>query len=534
MVESDIKSEISQEEWQRYWSRSLVELTPEERAGDWLKRLREKDSAQKLVSTHEREQERVQIIECYRNNLRERARLIAFGAEIYCTDFGNASRFLLYQDQFNVKYCNQNKQWYLWEEGYGRWKQDITGKVQEFAKTVIRNIPNEIEHKNADHQDKLRKWALASQTPARMSAMLDLVSTDYMVAIRIEDLDQDNYLFNMDNCTYDLQHHTILQHDACNMITKTCGYNYDINAKCPEWIKFLDRIFIGNKEKDVVIKYLQKAIGYSLTGSTAEQCIFMLHGSGANGKSTFVEGLRLLMGDYGSTIDSKSLTTDANGVRNDIAALTGVRLLSASENKKGSTLDEELIKKLSGGDKVKCRFLFHEEFEFTPILKLWWAFNHAPRLRDMTHSMWRRVKLIPFNERITDAEKVPIEQIIKKFKDELPGIFNWAIEGLKLYQQEGLQDINSITQTVDEFKIEQDILNPWIVDELVVGDETYVVKTNELYRSYINWCEWNNERRPMSITKFSLELKEREWKKTHMRDGNYYVGVKLKNSNKTQ
>lgn len=523
-----VNKEITQDQWNVYWSRSMTELSPEERSGDWLKILQERDQQKKLLSEHEREQERIKIIEEHRNNLREHAKTIAFGAEIYCTDFGNAKRFMLYAEQFNVKYCKQNDQWYLWNEGYGMWRQDRVGQIQELAKLVVNNIPNEIEHKNMDHQDKLRKWAFASQTPARLNAMLQLVSTDCDVAITADDLDNDIYLFNMNNCTYDLENHTVLKHDSCNMITKTCGYDYNPDAKCPEWIKFLNRIFEGNKERDLMIRYLQKAIGYSLTGSTAEQSIFMLHGSGANGKSTFIEGLRLLMGDYGTTIDSKSLTTDATGVRNDIAALTGVRLLSASENKKGSTLDEELIKRISGGDKIKCRFLFHEEFEFAPVLKLWWAFNHAPRLRDMTHSMWRRVKLIPFHERITDAEKIPIEQIIKTFKSELPGIFNWAIEGLKLYQQEGLKDICSITETVDEFKVEQDILNPWITDRLEFGDDSISITSTALYSSYISWCELNNERRPLSITKFSSELKEREWKKEHRRDGNHYLGVKTK------
>ena len=164
------------------------------------------------------------------------------------------------------------------------------------------------------------------------------------------------YLFNMLNGTYDLKNHMFLQHDRENYITRQVSYNFDISATCPKFLSFVDRIFRSQKDKDQIIRYLQRAIGYTLTGEVSQQSIFLLHGAGSNGKSTLLETMRMLLGDYGTTIASSSLTTQKNeGVRNDIARLPGVRFVAASENSKGTVLDEELVKKLSGGDQVTER-----------------------------------------------------------------------------------------------------------------------------------------------------------------------------------
>jgi len=242
----------------------------------------------------------------------------------------------------------------------------------------------------------------------------------------------------------------------------------------------------------------------------------------------------MVEGDYGTTIDSSSLTTKKNdGVRNDIARLPNVRFVVASENAKGSVLDEELVKKLSGGDEVTARFLFQEEFTFYPRLKLWWAFNHPPGLQDFTHSLMRRLKLIPFEERITGDEVIDQSVLLGLFRDELPGIFNWEIEGLKKFQKDGLKDIQAVSSAVKAFKEEQDILHEFLQDCCYIATaedsmkREILVSTTVLYRRYKQWADETHER-ILSQNKFSREMRERGFVTEHLKSGNVFRGIEIR------
>lgn len=454
-----------------------------------------------------------------------------------CTDFGNAERFLIRYAN-TVVFCNQNSSWYLWDKK-GFWNKDSLGSIRELVKKVFLSIYNEIEvQETTEARAAVAKWALMCEKPEHINACLNVAQSDPRVVVTMDKFDTDKHLFNLQNGTYDLQNHLFLPHDKENFITRQVSYNYDPSAQCPNFLIFLNRIFQSRKDKENIINYLQKALGYSLTGEISQQMIFLLHGSGSNGKSTLLETQRMVMGDYGTTIDSGSLTTKKNdSVRNDIARLPNIRFVVASENAKGTIIDEELIKKLTGGDEVTARFLFQEEFTFYPQLKLWWAFNHPPGVRDLTHSLMRRLKLIPFEERIPDTERIDQSVLLDIYRSELPGIFNWELEGLKKYQKEGLKDIPAISNAVKEFKEEQDRLHDWILttcyiperdDKLkqVLGSDV-VTSASVLCKSYNMWAENNNEK-PMSQRKFSMELMERGYKRTHMNTGNVFHGIGIK------
>jgi len=177
-----------------------------------------------------------------------------------------------------------------------------------------------------------------------------------------------------------------------------------------------------------LIAFLQRATGYSLTGETSEQCLFILHGSGANGKSTFVETIHALLGDYGQKTETKSfMQRQSEGVRNDLARLKGARFASAVEIGRGQKLDEALIEEATGGDRIAARFLFKELFEFQPQFKLFLACNHKPEIRGTDEGIWRRVKLVPFDVTIPPKERD--KRLLVKLRAELPGILNWALEG---------------------------------------------------------------------------------------------------------
>ncbi|MDD3961297.1 MAG: phage/plasmid primase, P4 family [Bacteroidales bacterium] len=453
------------------------------------------------------------------------------------TDFGNAER-LIAKTSGNIRYCVTNDSWYIWN-GDGYWKKDSLGEIREYTKATLLSIHNEATYASDEkRKDMARKWAAQCEKMEHVSAAIKLASTDSRIVMPLEKFDIDIHLFNMLNGTYDLKNHMFLQHDRENRITRQVAFAYDKDAKCPNFLKFIERIFRSQKEKDNVIRYIQKAIGYTLTGEVSQQCIFLLYGSGSNGKSTLLETMRMLLGDYGTTIASASLTTQKNeGVRNDIARLPKIRFVVASENAKGTVIDEELIKKLTGGDEVTARFLFQEEFNFYPQLKLWWGFNHPPGLRDLTHSLMRRLKLIPFTETISDTEKIDQRVLLEMFRQELPGIFNWAIEGLKLFQREGLKDIETVAVAVREFKEEQDILYDWLNEKcyVVSRDATTPEALSQdvrtaasvLYNNYKIWAETRNEK-VMSNTKFSIEMLERGFKREKTRTCNQFHGIGIK------
>jgi putative DNA primase/helicase len=454
-------------------------------------------------------------------------------AEYNFTDFGNAERFIL-KTSGNILYAPQNDSWYLWNGG-GYWTKDQLGIIRELAKATLRSIYAESDMQSTpERRAACSKWAISCEKNEHVTSCLKLASSDPGVAVRVDRFDQNIHYFNLLNGTYDLKNHQLLQHSKYNYLTKQATYEYDPEAKCPHFMKFIERLFRSRKDKAEIIEYLQKALGYSLTGETSQQVIFLLYGSGANGKSTLMETMRMVMGDYGTTIDSSSLTTKKNdGVRNDIARLPNVRFVVASENSKGTILDEELVKKLSGGDEVTARFLFQEEFTFYPRLKLWWAFNHPPGLQDFTHSLMRRLKLIPFEETIGPEEMIDQAILLGRFREELPGILNWLIEGLKKFQAEGLKDIPAVTTAVKAFKEEQDILFDFIRDCCYIPTPEDAMKrevlvlSSRLYQRYRAWADESHER-VISQNKFSREMRERGFKSDHTMTGNVFRGIEIK------
>jgi putative DNA primase/helicase len=224
---------------------------------------------------------------------------------------------------------------------------------------------------------------------------------------------------------------TLRKHRREDLITKLAPVDYVPQAQCPEWEKFLDRIMAGNR---ALIAFLQRAVGYALTGDTREQVLFVLYGTGANGKTTFLETVRAMLGDYAMhTNFSAFLQSEHSTARNDLARLAGARFVSASEVQGGRRLSEDVIKQITGGDTVTARYLYHEFFEYRPQCKLFLAVNHRPVIRGTEHAIWRRVHLIPFTVTIPNEEQD--KTLGEKLRAELPGILNWATQGCRDWQK---------------------------------------------------------------------------------------------------
>ena len=257
-----------------------------------------------------------------------------------------------------------------------------------------------------------------------------------------------------------------------------------------------------------LIAYLQKATGYTLTGDTSEQVLHFLYGLGANGKSTFLETVMAVMGDYAKQTSTETIMVKkmTGGIPNDLAGLKGARLVSAQEVESGRRLAESLVKQLTGGDTISARFLHGEFFDFKPTFKLWISGNSKPLVRGGDHAIWRRIRLIPFTVQIPPGEQD--RRLSEKLRGELPGILNWSLAGCLAWQKEGLAPPEEVTAATESYRDEMDIVGQFIGERCLMGPE-YHVTAKELYAAFQNWSGLQGEKYPMSQQIFGMRMTER-------------------------
>jgi putative DNA primase/helicase len=316
-------------------------------------------------------------------------------------------------------------------------------------------------------------------------------------------LDAGSWLLNVENGTLDLRTGELRPHRRDDLITKIAAVDHDSRATCPTWLAFLDRVLGGSQE---LAAFLQRAIGYSLTGEATEQVLFLLYGTGANGKSTFLETARALLGEYAiqASFDTFLAKQDVSR-EHALARLRGARFVSGSEAEAGARLNEVLVKTLTGGDAVTARFLYREFFEYEPRFKVFLAANHKPTIKGSDHAIWRRIRLVPFTVTIPEQERDP--KLREKLRAELPGILNWALEGCLAWQREGLGEPPEVKDATAEYREDMDTLAPFITERCETFPDSRGGST-ELYKAYATWSGANGEK-PMSQTSFSLRLNER-------------------------
>lgn len=427
-----------------------------------------------------------------------------------CTELGNAER-LIAKFGASFRYCGAWNRWLYWNGK--RLVNDDTGEIFRCAKATVRSIYAEAAASTDDFRRKeLAKHAVRSESDSKIRAMVNLAKYEPMVAVTPEQLDTDPWLFNVMNGTLDLRTGELKPHSIDNLITKLAPVTYDPNADCPKWKEFLNQIFAGNQE---LIRYIQKIVGYSLTGDTREQCLFFLYGHGSNGKSTFLDTIQEFMGpDYCKQTPSDTLMAKKNdgGVPNDIAMLKGTRLVSSVETEQGKRLNEPMVKQLTGGDKISARFMRGEWFEFKPTFKIFILTNHRPNIVGDDNGIWRRIRLIPF-EVIIPPEKQD-KQLGEKLKAELSGILNWAIDGCMMWQREGLGMPDDVARATNEYRKDMDILGDFFEERCVLRDDL-MVNHALLYKAYEDYCHENGGYK-LSSKAFALKLKERGFEKILM------------------
>ena len=439
------------------------------------------------------------------------------------TDSGNTERF---RDQYRdmVKYSHTLDKWYIWNGKY--WEDDERGRITELALKTIRSIVDEANSvTDEDARRELIKHSLKSENISRLKAMLSIASDLNGLTIKPEELDADIWKLNCKNGVLDLKTGELLPHDKKYLMTKICNASYDEKASAPTWLEFLNTITNGSKE---LMRYLQKAIGCCLTGDVSEQSLFILYGTGSNGKSTFIRAVTDLLGnEYAQYTQSKTLMEKKNDTQsNDLACLRGARLVAALELDENQRLSEGFVKSLTGGDKVKARFLYSEYFIFMPQFKIFLSCNHKPIIKDTTHSFWRRVKLIPFAYTVPEDKKD--KQLPEKLSKELDGILTWAVEGCMLWQKEGLTVPSEVKAATEGYRDDMDTFSQFLGESCDFAPEARVAN-KDLRVVYEQWCRANGEY-PVGQKVFSSRLIERGFanKRSGTNGSREWQGIKLK------
>lgn len=423
----------------------------------------------------------------------------------HLTELGNARRFVQQHADHVRSVGGRHRRWMIWENV--RWQADTTGEVERFAKTTVRGLYTEAAHTvDQEERDNILKHASKSEQAHKVRAMLELASTEPEVAMATDAFDSDPWLFNVENGTLDLRTGLLLPHKREHLITKLAPVEYRPKAKAPRWEQFLLEIMDGDAE---LVEFLQRAIGYSMTGDIREHCLFFLYGRGSNGKSTFLEVLRDLFGDYSQQSEFSTFLARRNeGPRNDLARMRGARLVTASEADQDKSFDTTVLKTLTGGDTVTARKLYEDLFEFRPQHKIFLAANHKPIVKEQTEAFWRRLRLVPFTVTFTKEQRD--NKLRSTLEKELPGILNWALEGSQLWLASGLNEPKAVKKATAAYREENDLVGEFIEQRCRFNEDAWT-STTKLYQEFSEW--WVETRgprsQPVSMGWFSRMLSER-------------------------
>ena len=400
------------------------------------------------------------------------------------TDSGNAERFEILHGA-DLRHVAAEGKWYAWT-GL-RWEAD-EGRAMLATKVVARRLYALASEVSDDGiRQSMAGWARQSESSGKRTAMLTLAKAEGRIPATPADFDADPWLFNCANGTIDLRTGKPRPHRCRDFITKLSPVHYDPAARSELWEGFLDSLTDGD---DDFREFLQKAAGYSLTGDCGEEKLFLVLGEAATGKSTFVESLRAACGDYSRTADFESFVQRRDaGVRNDLAALAGRRLVVSVEVEKGRQLAEGLLKTFTGRDTVTARFLYGEHFEFRPQCKLWLVANDPPGVRHDDGGMWRRILRLPFENVIPKGKRDPtLKARLTSDPRDQAAILAWAVEGCLRWQEAGLQEPARVARATEAYKQEQNPLRDFVEERCELGEGCKATAA-KLRAAYERWCE---------------------------------------------
>ncbi len=421
------------------------------------------------------------------------------------TDKANGELFVrLYRDR--VRY-SPGIGWLEWDGT--RWRPDEDGAAQRYAKRVAdHRMMEALAAGDPDTRKKAKGDAVKCEAAKRILATLTMAQTETPLIVPQRNLDHDHFLLNTSSGTVDLRTGALRDHDQADLITKRTGAAYDPDAECPRFEEFILEVLGGDRD---LRWYVQKSLGYACTGDTREQCFWLAHGSGRNGKSTLFEAVREVLGDYARTAPAETfMPRQARDSTNDIASLRGQRFVITNEAGEGRKFDEEVLKRMTGGDTVSARFMYREWFEFRPVMKLFIAANHRPEIRGQDDGIWRRVRLIPFEVSFRGREDRTLPTALRA---EASGILRWLVQGAIGWFNEGLGTNQRVTEATDGYREESDELGEFVAECCVTGHpDHYYAPSAGLYAAYAHWAKARGVQKPMTQTMLGRRLRDRGFK----------------------
>ena len=437
----------------------------------------------------------------------------------------SAARVFARLNAGKLLYVTQAGRWLTWTGT--RWSWCNAGEDMQAAKQTADHflkLTIELVRQDAERHRKRLAFALRLQNLPRLEAMMRLAQSEPGLCIgSMTELDADPWMLGVRNGAIDLKRGALLSPDPRMLITRQAGTEFDRSAECPRWLQFLDSIFSGDAQ---TIKYIQRALGYSLTASTTEEVLFLAYGWGANGKSVFANIVSSVLGDYAQAAPAALLTTRREGdagPRNDVARLCGARVVNINELQNGEVLDEQVVKMLAGRELIAARFLHKEYFDFLPSAKAWIRTNHRPVIHGTDDGIWRRLHLVPFKRKFAEDERDP--WLEGRLADELPGILAWMVDGCLEWQKIGLSPSPLVRSESATYRTESDLLGEFLQDECVLDSNS-----RESQRIVFSaWCIWcaNNAVRNGSKASFSRKLHERGIVDVKNSGTRFYAGLKL-------
>jgi P4 family phage/plasmid primase-like protien len=392
----------------------------------------------------------------------------------------------------------------------------VAGKILDHASTLFKADSQNVRNK------KLMSFATSLQNLKRLEAMVTLAkSEDGMAVGSMLELDSNKMLLGVRNGVVNLKDGGLLAPDPAMLITRQVAAEYHSDAVCPKWLEFLDQIFMGDRE---TIDFIRRALGYTLTGETTEEALFICFGFGANGKSVFGNVVSTILGDYAQAAPPSLITArraDDSGPRNDIARLCGARLTSINETQNGDRLDEQVVKMLAGREQISARFLHGEFFDFWPTAKPWLRTNHKPIITGEDDGIWRRLHLIPFRRKFAEHERNP--WLEEQLLEERDGILAWMVRGCLEWKRIGLKPSDTVRRESATYRKESDLLGEFL-DEMTTATADTKIEQIELFNAYRLWHEANGTRYG-SKTSFTKKLAERGYPAAKSNGKKYYAGL---------
>ncbi len=487
----------------------LPDLQPKGDVSDWLQAGGTAEALRKLVdSTGE-----------WEPGAEPEPKPAASGWEPRFTDVGNGQRLARAHGR-DLHYVESWKKWLVWDGT--RWKTSGGGAVVERAKDTIRGLYLQAaKTEDTEQRERLAKHASKSEHSARIGAMIDLAKSEPGIPVLPEDLDQHPWLFNAENGTVDLRTGELRAHQRDDLLTQLAPVRFDPEAECPIWEQFLLEIFLGARD---LIGFVQRLLGYCLTGSVRDHVLPILHGSGSNGKSTLINAVVGILGENYATEAPPDLLLLKRGGSHptERAALYGKRMVTAVETGEGRGLAEQTVKMLTGSDTISCRRLFEDFWTYQPTHKVVLATNHKPTIRGTDHALWRRLRLVPFNVTVEDHEQD--KELPTKLEGEREGILAWMVRGCLDYQRAGLEAPEQVKAATAEYRGSEDTLGAFLTECCRV-DSGCTIRSKDLYAGYKQWNDDTGET-PRSQRRFGKALTDRGFSRFKS-NGVWYSGLTL-------